>query len=415
MLPAQKADTLNCGHDPESIGPSARGVPFYKEPDPAKCRALFDAFLQRHGEAARDGILQQLYDDLDALEASEQKRRFPPVTEFADQPRKLLIHLYGKPKDVKSADRPRVKALSDGDRARVIGEGLIYDHSEKIDRAVRDLLRSAGDDDYLAQACVQRLIGRGYDADIEAYCRRRLKEVTDPRDRADLEGDLERLGWTMLHVAVSNNDQDGLRALLRGGAKVDAPARNGRTPLHLAAAAGNADVVRQLVEAGASLDVRDRAGQTPVQLAARADASDVVQFLVARGCEVPDVLVAAIVGRADLVPGLLRKEPAAVRSATRSGQTPLHLAARFGHAGVAKALLAQGADVRKADQEGLTPMHAAAAAGSEAVIGELIRAGAAVRAVVGTTGVEPLHLAAEQGTPGRRRSCWTGRRPPKPA
>lgn len=62
----------------------------------------FDAYLSKHGEASRDGILLQLFEDLDQLEASEQHRLPPPLKEFDDQPRQCLIELYGKGKDVKS-------------------------------------------------------------------------------------------------------------------------------------------------------------------------------------------------------------------------------------------------------------------------------------------------------------------------
>jgi ankyrin repeat protein len=369
----------------------------YREPDPKKCQALFDAYLARHGEAAGDGILLQLFGDLERLEAHEEKRVHPPLKEFSDQPRKLLIQLYGKPKTVKSEDVPYVESLSEVALARLIGEGLIHDGSEKLDRVVRGLLVTCKDDDYLAQACIKRLLGRGYDADLEAYCRRRLPQLTEDRDREPLRGILGKLGWTRLHVAVDRNDRDGVRALLHRKAPVDAAGRGGQTPLHLAARAGNGEAVRLLVQAGASLDPTDKAGQTPVQLAVREDHMEVVRVLAGRGCSVPDVLVAACVGRADRLGALLKTDPKAARSKTRSGQTPLHLAAVFGQAKVVKPLLAAGLPVDARDEDGRTPLHQAATFGSAAVARELIRSGGAVRAAAGEENVEPLHLAAYRG------------------
>ena len=48
---------------------------------------------------------------------------------------------------------------------------LVHDHSSKVDAAVHEIFLGAGDDRYLAAACFARLIGRGYDDEIAAYCR----------------------------------------------------------------------------------------------------------------------------------------------------------------------------------------------------------------------------------------------------
>ena len=81
---------------------------------------------------------------------------------------------------------------------------MIYDRNSKIDRAVRDLLVSIKDDDYLAKACADRLVGRGYDADIERYFKDRLNGhwTKEP---------LARLGWAPVHVAVSRGNAEDLK------------------------------------------------------------------------------------------------------------------------------------------------------------------------------------------------------------
>jgi hypothetical protein len=236
----------------------------YREPDPERCRVLFDAFLARHGEASRDGILLHLFEDL--LYSKEP-----------DPPRRLLVQLYGWPKDVQGEDCPRVETLSDDDSVRLIEEGLIYDGSKKIDRAVRDLLVGT-DDDYLGLACIKRLVDRGYDAKIEAYCRR-LPLVGHPRDEEELQAALGKLGWTRLHVAVDRNDLDTAAALLRGKAKVNARARNGQTPLHLAAANGCVPVVELLLSGGAKPAAKDKSGHTPLDLAHQSGREEIIKLL----------------------------------------------------------------------------------------------------------------------------------------
>src|SRR5262249_53688514 len=157
----------------------------------------------------------------------------------------------------------------------------------------------------LALACMERLIARGYDIDIERYCKRRLP-LLEERDKESFQHIVARLGWTPLHVAVTRSPLDRIAALLAAGARPDAPARNGDTPLHLAAGAGDEGVLRLLRSRKATLDGKDSAGRTAAQIAARGDHDDCALLLLKRGCSVPDILVASLAGRADLVRGFLK-------------------------------------------------------------------------------------------------------------
>lgn len=56
---------------------------------------------------------------------------------------------------------------------------------------VDGILRQDKDDDYLALACMNRLIGRGYDQDIRRYCKRRIGK--DEYYSEDLKGILARV------------------------------------------------------------------------------------------------------------------------------------------------------------------------------------------------------------------------------
>ena len=369
----------------------------YAEADPKKCRALFEAYIAKHGEASRDGILVVLFDDLERLEAHEENRVHPPRKDYPTQSRKLLIELYGRPKGVSSQSRPRIETLSTGEKAWLIEEGLSYDQSEKLDRAVRDLLVANPDDDSLGKACVRRLVGRGYDAEIEDICKRRLKRATEDYEKNEVQAIQDQIGWTRLHVAVDRQDYDTLRSVLHAKAKIDATARNGMTPLHLAARAGDLESVRLLAEAKGSLDLKDKSGLTPVQLAVRGDHLEVVRYLAKGGCKVPDVLVAAAAGRADLVQGFLRDDPKTAGEKTESGQTPLHLAAWTDEAKVAKELVTGRAALEKTNEAGMTPLHVAALVGSVKVAEALLNAKASLEAKMEETGRTPLHLAAAAG------------------
>ena len=336
---------------------------------PKELHPLFDDYVARHGQAARDGILIQLFSDLTDLETAEQAQ----PKDFGDQPRQLLVELYGKPKNVKGADLKNelplervVAALDPCDKGGLIGEGLIYDDSVKIDAAVRNLM-AATDDAHLALACMKRLVGRGYDEDI-AKCCRRLSAGRDEGDRKYFQEFLDKAGWTRLHAAVERGDVDEVRRRIAERMDVNAAAKDGRTPLHLAAEAGDLEVVQALLDGKADPNLRDSAGRTPVELAAREDQEEVVLLLAEHGCELHDILSAANAGRTEVVEALLKKGPKQAAVTNTRGGTPLHLAARQGHVRTASALLAAGASVDAKDKDGWTPLHLAADGGHEEVV-----------------------------------------------
>jgi hypothetical protein len=144
----------------------------YNENAPQRCKLLFERFIQERGPQSRDGILAELFDKLYAQQQEEARQNHRPVKEKPTC-RNLLILLYGYPNAVTSRDRPYIDTWSKARRAEFVA-ALVYDHNKKTDFAVADLLRTTTDDDYLALACMRRLLGRGYESEIESYCRRRI-------------------------------------------------------------------------------------------------------------------------------------------------------------------------------------------------------------------------------------------------
>ncbi len=279
----------------------------------------------------------------------------------------------------------------------------MYDRGEKLDQAVRDILAKT-DDDYLAEGCLNRLVGRGYDADIEAYLKRRLPKVRE-RDREDLKKYEAKLGWTRLHAAVDLNVPDLIEAALKDKLDVNARGKDGRTALHLAAAAGKVAAVDLLLSAKADPNVKNGQGWLAVQLAAQADHPDTVRRLVVGKSQVPDVFTAATVGDAARLGELLKGKGELVKERNQPGYTPLHVAAREGHEAAMRVLLDVGADVNAVDElakdrpaaDGWTPLHLAVLAGKAKAAKLLLDKGADVNPADTNGRLTPLHYAAWAG------------------
>lgn len=146
----------------------------YRNTSQEKRRATFQAFLRAKGQASSDGILLQLFDDLDTQEADEQHRLSPPLKKKYDA-RALLIQLYGYTQAVCSTNKPYVSNWDNCDLARFIKALGHYD-SRKIDEAIHGIFAKITDDDYLALACIHRLMGKGHDEEIRRYCQRRIPQ-----------------------------------------------------------------------------------------------------------------------------------------------------------------------------------------------------------------------------------------------
>ena len=88
----------------------------------------------------------------------------------------------------------------------------------------------------------------------------------------------------------------------------------------------------------------------------------VLDALLADGADL-DVFDAAALGHVNQLEIVLGLDPTRAAEANAAGLTPLHLAARFGHAGAARRLLDAGAEPDAVDAAGQTPADFAAAAG----------------------------------------------------
>ncbi len=158
--------------------------------------------------------------------------------------------------------------------------------------------------------------------------------VAGPLDDAARDGDLERV-----------------RALIDAGADLDAQGDNGETALNTAILEGHVSVVGLLIDRGADLGARNRGGFTALHAAAYVNAVEIAERLLRKGADVND-------------------------QQNKAGGTALSVASEEGHAGVAKVLIAHGADLEAGERNGYTPLTRALWRGHKEVVALLQRSGA---------------------------------------
>ena len=203
--------------------------------------------------------------------------------------------------------------------------------------------------------------------------------------------------------AVKAGEVETVRALLDGGADVDAPASDGATALHWAVHRGDDGLVDLLIEAGADVTAANRYGVQPIALAAENGSAAIIEKLLRTGADANAALpggetalmTAARSGYPDTLRALIvHGAEVNVRDATH-GQTPLMWAAARGHARAIHVLAEAGGDVnaRTTSEEqprgrryifaippvtGFTPLIFAARGGHVDAVGALLDAGADV-------------------------------------
>jgi ankyrin repeat protein len=372
----------------------------YAAKTPIEAKDLLDQFVVQNGSGAREGVLQQLKEDLKEVERYEgnQKTRKPPS--YGDKPRKLLVSLYHKKPDIRSTEIAESSAISTAQLERFIEGGLIYDQSDRIDRAIRDLIVRPESNDGLALACMKRLVGRGFDRQIESECHRRIAKLRWANEKAKFDSILKLMGWNRMHVAAERGDLDGIHKIAGDLKLVNSPTPDGRTPLHLAIQAADYKMIDDLLQLGAEINATDSDGLTPAQHAVRNGNYKIVALLGKHGCSAPDILVASALGKIEVIDAILKKDPASLKQRTDADkQTPLHLASIFGKKEAAARLLAAGAPVDSRNEWNITPLYLATGSGATEVMKLLISKGANVRARAVDPPPEPIHVAVSNDLP----------------
>ncbi|KAG7376382.1 hypothetical protein PHYPSEUDO_013650 [Phytophthora pseudosyringae] len=194
------------------------------------------------------------------------------------------------------------------------------------------------------------------------------------------------VGWTPLILAAREGHLEVVRCLVENGADVNAKEliKYGDTALTEAAREGHLEVVRCLVENSADVNA---GGDTPLMEAVRLSHLEMARFLVENGAVV-DAKDECERGRiwrhcadkrcwigASRVVQFLVEKGASVNAKAEYGDTPLILAAHYGHLEVVRYLVDKNADVN-AGEDGETPLLRAARQGHVEVVQYFVENGA---------------------------------------
>ena len=157
---------------------------------------------------------------------------------------------------------------------------------------------------------------------------------------------------SLIADAAARGDREGVKALLKKAADVNAAQGDGMTALHWAAMNGDVELTEMLVYAGANVRATTRLGTyTPLYLASQQGHAKVIQALVKAGAD--------------------------LKAGTPNGTTPLMVAAASGDVDSVRTLLDHGAEINGRDGvRWQTPVMYAAANNRAAVIELLASKGA---------------------------------------
>jgi ankyrin repeat protein len=164
---------------------------------------------------------------------------------------------------------------------------------------------------------------------------------------------------------------------------------------------GDLRAVQSALSADPSLlDAINEAGQSAFLLALYYRQRETAAYLLSLKPKL-DVFSACAAGQTVRVIEEIRANPALLEAQSSDGWTPLHLAAFFGHAELAQALIEHGADIDAQSSNAMknTPLHAAAAGGQLALVELLLKRGADPNAMQ-EGGWTALHAAAQSGNRG---------------
>jgi ankyrin repeat protein len=228
---------------------------------------------------------------------------------------------------------------------------------------------------------------------------------------------------TALWAAAASPCLETAQALLKAGARTEVLDHQGSTVLHKAAWPIAAAIAPLLLDRGAEVSVQDKEGKLPLHRAAAVGKTSIVEALLERmddgGVNETDrqgataLILGAQRGSLPLVRCLTEKWKAKCSVQDQWGNGAFYYACANGHILVATYLLGLGADINEGNKEGDTPLYVAAKWGHSEMVRLLLQLGAdrSARSSQEASGVKgratPAEVARKAGHEGVARMIET--------
>jgi hypothetical protein len=159
----------------------------------------------------------------------------------------------------------------------------------------------------------------------------------------------EKLNIELLKTVIIGIDSE-LKALIAGGADVDAKDKDGNSAVILAAINNNLAGLKELIDAGADVTNTNNKGQSALSLCWTPKCKDLIQDAMNM-----DLLRAVLLNNTQKLKSLI-KDGADVNAKDDFGQTAVHFAAALGFTDCLKELIVAGADVSILNKDNKPPI-----------------------------------------------------------
>ncbi|XP_058818348.1 serine/threonine-protein phosphatase 6 regulatory ankyrin repeat subunit A isoform X2 [Topomyia yanbarensis] len=173
-------------------------------------------------------------------------------------------------------------------------------------------------------------------------------------------------GSTLMHIASLNGHAECATTLFKKGVYLHMPNKGGARSIHTAAKYGHVGIISTLLNKGERVDVPTNDNYTALHIAVQSAKPAVVETLLGFGAEVhvrggklreTPLHIAARVRDGDRCALMLLKSGAGANKTTDDGQTPVHVAAKYGNVLTLDQLLEDHGDPLIKSKVGETPLH----------------------------------------------------------
>ncbi|UKZ61196.1 uncharacterized protein TrAtP1_002466 [Trichoderma atroviride] len=208
---------------------------------------------------------------------------------------------------------------------------------------------------------------------------------------------------TPLLIAASLGNAEIFEVLLEQGADLDSQDEEGKTALHLALEAGNLALTKRLIELfkdKSLLDVQDSSGKTSLYQAAYSGMKLVIELLLEAGA---DVNIRSKAGKLPLHEGtdnhditlLLAEAKSDLNAEDEDGWTPLMLCVYWEHLDAIEVLLERDQNFQHRDKRGRTLLHIAVDCANAGVLQRCLKLGSIDIDAKDNAGKTALHTAVD--------------------